>query len=105
MRRNISLDIQNTNKHLFSQPLYLFQHIRGTAFTRGLPKLEILQDSTTARVFKRAIADDGIPKSDFENETKGLKNALENIWRNGWLHAEKSDSDVRYIFASKIHRW
>ena len=34
-----------------------------------------------------------------------MKNALENIWRNGWLHAEKSDNDVRYVFASKIHRW
>ena len=77
----------------------------GAAFTRGLPKSEILQDSATASVFKWAIAYDGISESEFENENEEFNNALQNIWRNGWLHAEKSKSGVRYVFASEIHRW
>ena len=105
MRENITLDWQTTSKHLFGQPLKLFNRIRGSPFTRGLPTREILQQSATARVFKKAIAEDGIFKSDFENENEELQNALKNVWRNGWLHAEKSNDDVRYVFASKIHRW
>jgi hypothetical protein len=53
-----------------------------------------------------AIASNGIYESSFETENEGLKQALENIWRSGWLHAEKSnDDDVCYTFASQIHRW
>ena len=64
-----------------------------------------LNDTDVVRVFKKTIADGEIVKSDFENEREELKNALEKIWRNGWLHAMKSNDDVRYIFASKDHRW
>lgn len=70
-----------------------------------MPELEILQDSDTARVFKKAVACDGIFKSSLKDEDEKFKNALENIWRNGWLHAEESDNGVRYIFASGVHRW
>lgn len=52
-----------------------------------------------------AIASNGIYESSFETKNKELKQALENIWRNGWLHAEKSNDDVCYVFASQIHRW
>jgi hypothetical protein len=103
MRRNISLDLQTTSKHLFGQPLNLFECIRGYPFTRGLPKSKILQHSATARVFKTAIACDGISEPNFKDDE--LKKALENIWRNGWLHAQESNNDVRYVFASTIHRW
>ena len=84
---------------------HLFQFIRNSPFARGLPGPETLQDSDVARVFKKAIADDGIFKSDFKNENEELKNALENICRHGWLHAEESNNDVRYVFASKMHLW
>ena len=105
MRRNISLDLQTTSKHLFGQPLNLFERIRDYPFTRGLPKSKILQHSATARVFKTAIACDGISEPNFMDENKELKETLEKIWRNGWLHAQESNNDVRYVFASTIHRW
>jgi len=105
MRENITLDWQTTSKHLFGQPLNLFERIRNSPFTRGLPPSKILQQSATARVFKKAIACDGIFESSFENENEEVKKALQNIWRNGWLHAEMSEYDVRYVFPSHIHRW
>ena len=99
------LDSKTVYKHLFNQPQSLFKYAYGTAFTRGLPKPEILQDSATARVFKEAIAYNRISEFNFKNENKELKDALWNIWRNGWLHAEKSKHDVCYVFATEIHRW
>jgi hypothetical protein len=83
IRRNIPLDLQNTRKHLFSRPLNLFQLIRGSAFTRGLPKPDISQDSAATKVFKKAIADNGIRKSDLKNENKNWVKALHDIWFNG----------------------
>ena len=105
MRKNISIDWQTASKLLFDQPLKLFKYISDYPFTRGLPTSIILQRSATARVFKKAIADDGIFESSFENENKELKEALQNVWRNGWLHAEESQFDIRYVFATQIHRW
>lgn len=99
------LDLQATYEHLLSQPLNLLQLIRNSVFARGLPRPKILQDSATARVFKTAIACDGVSDSDFKNENGELRNALENIWHNGWLHAETSADGFHYVFASKIHRW
>jgi hypothetical protein len=61
-----------------------------------------MQQSAVARVFKKAIASDGVTTSDFEGEEK---TALEKIWRNGWLHEKTSNNDPRYVFPSKIHRW
>lgn len=104
MQENITLDWQTTSKHLFNQPLKLFNRIRDSPFTRGLPTREILQQSATARVFKKAIAEDGIVKRGVEKESEEFK-ALQDIWRNGWLHAAQSKIGVRYIFATQIHRW
>src|SRR5271155_1066650 len=61
----------------------LFELIRNSPFTRGLPPSKILQQSATAGVFENAIACDGIFESSFKN--KELKEALQNIWHNGWL--------------------
>ena len=105
MRKKISLDLQTAYDHLLGQPLKLFKYVHGIAFTRGLPPSNILQDSVTASIFKKAIMDDGISDSNYKNENKELRNALQNIWHNGWLHAEKSNNDVRYVFASNIHHW
>jgi hypothetical protein len=103
VRENITLDWQTASKHLFDQPLKLLKCISGYPFARGVPPSRILQRSAVATVFKNAIACNGIFESSFEN--KELKKALQNIWRNGWLHAEKSNNDVRYIFATQVHRW
>ena len=105
MRRNISLDWETVRKHLFGQPQSLFECIRNTPFTRGLPPSDILQKAPTARVFKMAITCNEIFESSFKNENEESKKALENIWHNGWLHAEKSKYDVRYVFPTYIHRW
>lgn len=105
MRRGVSIDWLTTSKILFSQPLKFFQYVSGYPFTRGLPPSKILQHSATARVFKTAIACNGIYESSFETRSEELKQALRNIWSNGWLHAEKSNDDIHFIFASQIHRW
>jgi hypothetical protein len=105
MRQNISLDWSTASKYLFGQPQNLFDCVRGLPFTKGLPPPNILQQRVTARIFKKAIACDGIFESSFANGNEDLRNALQNIWRNGWLHAEMSGHRVRYVFASRIHRW
>ncbi|KAB8210275.1 hypothetical protein BDV34DRAFT_209676 [Aspergillus parasiticus] len=56
-------------------------------------------------VLKTAVAHDGIYKAILWTESKEFKYALRDIWRNGWLHAVESNWDIRYIFASQIHRW
>lgn len=45
-----------------------------------------------------AVACNGIYESSFASKNEELKQALENIWRNGWLHAEKSYNDVHYVY-------
>jgi len=105
VRRKISLDSQTITEYFFGQSLNLFKYLVGSPFTRGLPSPEKLRHSTTARVFKEAIAEDGILlKSDYENESEEFE-VLEKIWRNGWLHAEKQKFGVRYVFPTQIHRW
>ena len=105
MRRKVSLDSQIMRKYFFGQAPNLFKYLFGSPFTRGLPSLKVLQHDATARVFKNAIAEDGIlSQSDFENESEEFK-VLKNIWRNGWLHAEQQKVSVRYVFATQIHRW
>ncbi|PYI09961.1 hypothetical protein BO78DRAFT_435397 [Aspergillus sclerotiicarbonarius CBS 121057] len=93
------------SKILFSQPLKFFRIVRHYPFTRGLPRSNTLQRSAFARVFKAAIACNGISESSLWTESEELKDALLNICRNGWLHAEETDDDTHYIFASQIHRW
>lgn len=105
VRRCQPLHWLTTSKALFSDPKQLFQSLQKLPFARGLPPLRIIQQPDAASVLKKAIACDGIYESSFENRVPDLKKALEYIWMNGWLHAEKSDSDVHFVFASQIHRW
>jgi hypothetical protein len=105
MRKQTPLNLQTVREHLLGQPLTFFRELGNSPFTRGLPPVNILQNTVVARIFKRAIACDGIYQSDFMKENKESKATLEKIWRNGWLHADMSNNDVRYVFASTIHRW
>ena len=99
------LDLQTINKYFFGQALNLFKYLRSSPFTRELPPLTKLQNSTTTRVFKKAISEDGIvSESNFEDESEEFK-VLRNIRRNEWLNAEKSKPEVYYVFATQIHRW
>lgn len=68
-----------------------------------MPKADILQRQGVATVFKRAVACDEVGADDFEKTTE--VETLEMIWRNGWLHAKKTNYGVRYIFPSSIHCW
>ncbi|KAE8412341.1 hypothetical protein BDV36DRAFT_300967 [Aspergillus pseudocaelatus] len=90
---------------LFRQPLAFFNSLKVSPFGRGLPPDAILQEPSAATVLKVAIASDGIYQSQFRTKNEEAKQALKWIWQNGWLHAEKSDNDIRYVFASQIHRW
>ncbi|KAF5865905.1 hypothetical protein ETB97_001973 [Aspergillus alliaceus] len=105
VRNGVAISWAIASNILFRQPLKFFDYIKGYPFTRGLPSSRILQEHYTATVLKAAITCDGIYGSTFETKNEELKQALKGIWRNGWLHAERSDNDIRYIFASQIHRW
>ncbi|KAL3454962.1 hypothetical protein BJX64DRAFT_273180 [Aspergillus heterothallicus] len=105
VRNDVAISWATASSILFGQPLKFFEYIKGYPFTRGLPPSVILQDHYAATVFKAAIACDGIYQSKFETKSEELKQALKMIWRSGWLHAERSDNDIRYVFASQIHRW
>ncbi|KAB8228966.1 uncharacterized protein BDW43DRAFT_322502 [Aspergillus alliaceus] len=105
VRNDVAISWAIASNILFRQPLKFFDYIKGYPFTRGLPSSRILQEHYTATVLKAAITCDGIYGSKFETKNEELKQALKGIWRNGWLHAERSDNDIRYIFASQIHRW
>ncbi|KAB8271027.1 hypothetical protein BDV30DRAFT_250200 [Aspergillus minisclerotigenes] len=105
VQRGVSIDWPTTSKILSSQPRKFFDLLSGYPFSKGLPTLNSLRDPITAQVFKTAIAHDGIYKASLRTGSKELKYALRDIWRNGWLHAVESNWDIRYIFASQIHRW
>ena len=55
--------------------------------------MKILRNVAVAKIFNRAIACGGISSSDFGNDEE-LKVELKKIWRNGWLHAEDSGSEI-----------
>lgn len=63
-----------------------------------MPKADILQLQGVATVFKRALACDEVGADDFKKTTE--VETLEMIWRNGWLHATKTNYRIRYIFPS-----
>lgn len=105
VRTGSTVDWTTARRILFRKPLVFFNSLKVSPFGRGLPPEEILQHPSAAAVFKVAITCDGLYKSQFRTENEELKQALKWIWQNGWLHAEKSYNDIRYVFASQIHRW
>ncbi|KAL3433467.1 hypothetical protein BDV09DRAFT_196699 [Aspergillus tetrazonus] len=87
------MDWSTTSKALFSDPKKFFKSLQNLPFARGLHPSRIIQQPGPASVLKKAIA------------CAELKKDLAYIWANGWLHAEKSDNDIHFVFASQIHRW
>lgn len=65
-----------------------------------MPKTEVLQIPTVARIMKQAVASDGVHAHEFP--TPPEHQVLEKIWRNGWLDVAIGDY---YRFPSFIHRW
>lgn len=103
LRKNMPLNLEMVRRHLFSNHVLLFHHLHGAQFARGLPPVWIIQKIAVSRVLKRAIAQDGVSKDEVGEE---YHDALESIWRNGWLHAHGSNpEDTIYLFASPLHRW
>ncbi|RWR00272.1 hypothetical protein C8Q69DRAFT_454331 [Paecilomyces variotii] len=66
------IDLLIISKILFSQPLF-FKRISGYPFTRGLSPSDISQRGATARVFKTAVAGNGIYPSCFKTKNQELK--------------------------------
>ncbi|OJJ94765.1 hypothetical protein ASPACDRAFT_64920 [Aspergillus aculeatus ATCC 16872] len=104
IQRSQPLDWVTASRSLFSDDQRLFQIIQYLPFARGLPRQEYLQQHAFASVFKNAVAHNGTLQSSY------LKNlvqqrALEDIWKQGWLHAETVQRDTLYVFPSQIHRW
>ncbi|PYI25965.1 hypothetical protein BP00DRAFT_461387 [Aspergillus indologenus CBS 114.80] len=90
---------------LFSDGPLFFEHIRTTIFSRGLPKQKVMQNPAYATVFKHAIACNRTRRLSFPSDSDDER-ALEDIWRNGWLHAEHTEGgDTYYMFPTQVHRW
>ena len=70
---------------------------------RGLPAKSDLQDLARARVFHSALRQNAVTTSNFTSEDD--LSALEDCFRQGWLHADNFDSKVVYVFASPLHQW
>ncbi|PYI16382.1 hypothetical protein BO99DRAFT_435501 [Aspergillus violaceofuscus CBS 115571] len=99
------LDWKTACDGLFSDGQLFFEHIRTTIFSRGLPKQKVMQNPAYATVFKHAIACNGTSRSSFPSDSDD-ETALEDIWRNGWLHAEHPEGgDTYYMFPTQVHRW
>lgn len=67
------IDLLIISKILFSQPVEFFKRISGYPFTRGLSPSDKLQRGATARVFKTAVAGNGIYPSCFKTKNQELK--------------------------------
>ncbi|PYH86816.1 hypothetical protein BO82DRAFT_379929 [Aspergillus uvarum CBS 121591] len=99
------LDWKTACDGLFSDGPLFFEHIRTTICSRGLPKQKVMQNSAYATVFKHAIACHGTRRSSFPNNSDEER-ALEDIWRNGWLHGEHMEGGgTYYMFPTQVHRW
>ncbi|RAL10077.1 uncharacterized protein BO97DRAFT_147771 [Aspergillus homomorphus CBS 101889] len=82
----------------------LLERIRNTGFARGLPKRKVLQDPIVNGVLKKAVLlSSGLTTSSF-NKNPDEQLALRYIWRKGWLHAQKTGDDTRYVFPTDFHR-
>jgi len=68
-----------------------------------MPIPDALQRQDVAMVLKQAVAYDGLDLDDRKDTPEAW--IKEIIRRNGWLHAERSNYRVHYVFPSSIHRW
>ncbi|RAH75635.1 uncharacterized protein BO66DRAFT_445672 [Aspergillus aculeatinus CBS 121060] len=98
------LDWVTASHSLFRDDQRLFQIIQYLPFARGLPRQEYLQQHAFASVFKNAVAHNGTLQSSYL-KNPDQQRALEDIWKQGWLHAETVQRDTLYVFPSQIHRW
>ncbi|KAI9040193.1 uncharacterized protein KD926_008517 [Aspergillus affinis] len=95
---------QTIREALFHDPIDFFRLLRRLPFARGLPPQKILQVPAIASVLKEAIVCDRLYQSKLQHWSEELRNALQKILCNGWLHAENSDGNEQFIFASQIYR-
>ncbi|KAF8331794.1 hypothetical protein F5887DRAFT_55236 [Amanita rubescens] len=89
-------------------PKKLLRRLGSTGvFSRGLPPNEALQSSATAGVFSVVLSKNVVTDSDFGTGSE-RSDALQQCFRNGWLHADKFKTDLQvtgYFFPSSLHRW
>ncbi|PYI27682.1 hypothetical protein BP00DRAFT_352884 [Aspergillus indologenus CBS 114.80] len=99
------LDWVTASQSLFSDDQRLFQILRYLPFARGLPRQKTVQQHAFASVFKNAVSHNGTLQSSYINDPDQQR-ALDDIWKQGWLHAETVPrDDTLYVFPSQIHRW
>ncbi|RAH87262.1 hypothetical protein BO86DRAFT_423776 [Aspergillus japonicus CBS 114.51] len=98
------LDWVTASQSLFSNDQRLFQILQYLPFARGLPRQESVQQHAFASVFKNAVSHNGTLQSSYINDPDQQR-ALDDIWKQGWLHAETVPRDTLYVFPSQIHRW
>ncbi|PYI23954.1 hypothetical protein BO99DRAFT_418681 [Aspergillus violaceofuscus CBS 115571] len=96
------LDWVTASQSLFSDDQRLFQIIRYLPFARGLPRQESVQQHAFASVFKNAVSHNGNLQSSYINHPDQQR-ALDDIWKQGWLHAETVPRDTLYCLFSPVH--
>ncbi|KAL4915483.1 hypothetical protein BDW62DRAFT_203543 [Aspergillus aurantiobrunneus] len=83
----------------------MFQMFECEAFSRGLPDRSDLQDPMIASVLLHALTSlEKITNASFQDSK--YPEALETIWKRGWLHAEANEKGIiEYTFATDFHSW
>ena len=89
-----------------SLPAFLkhFEHPDAGVFRRGVPSDNDLKVLAVAGVFSSLLRTGFVIDTDFTTEDD--TSALQQCFRNGWLHSDKlDDGETRYFFPSSLHRW
>lgn len=93
-------ELRLAQEKLFNHPQRLFTLLKDTQFARGLPKIDVLQTPIVSSILKQAVGSNRVDASQFQTPVE--LEALELIWRNGWLDGANYHE---YRFASFIHQW
>lgn len=72
-------------------------------FRRGLPMLHELSKPDISRVFRVVFCNNNVTMQMFSSTED--KNALDQCFKRGWLHATTDRYQTRYIFTNPLHQW
>ena len=71
---------------------------------RGLPHDRFLQNPAIACIFSNVLREGSITFEHGSTIGEGKK-ALQQCFREGWLHADNVGEKIVYVFPSPLHRW
>jgi hypothetical protein len=75
----------------------------GSTFRRGLPTYKALQNPSIARVFRAVLNENHVTEKMLNSPED--REALDQCFRSGWLHATTNQKEFQYIFTTQLHQW